>query len=239
MLWKIFIFTTAFILSLDANGNLNPTLQNVALQKSYVPIGFDDNDRVQLTVTGIFPSTCYKVGTAGADVNEKRRTIRIWQTAYFYNGICLGIFVPFTQVVNVGIIEMGQYDLFDGPTGKYLGTLLVNRSTNPGPDDYLYAPIDDAFVITDAEGRNTLVLLVSFFDRCTRLKDVMIHTYPEVIVAQPIAERLEEGERCIPEKNRFTKMVELDPSLKGLYLLHVRSVNGQSINKLVDVNFIE
>lgn len=237
MIWKIGVFTAAFFLSVTSYAK-KPSIVGISVEKSFVPVGFDDNDRVQVTVAGAFPSTCYKVDTAKATVDAEQKAIRIWQTAYKYGGPCLRMIVPFTDVVDLGIVREGDYNLYDGPSGKWLGKLPITRSSHPGPDDYLYAPVNDAFLITDAAGTKTLTLIGEFSDRCTELKEVRVHYYPEVIVVQPIARRTEIGP-CEAMRNRFLKTVPLDPALRGTYLLHVRSMNGQAINKVVDATFLE
>lgn len=237
MTWKLAVFATAFALGLAAQGDQNPEIVDVSLQKSFIPIGFDDNDRVQVTVEGMFPNTCYKVSTTGASVNEEQKTIQFRQTAYHYSGVCLQMIVPFTQVVDVGLVKAGEYDLYDGTSGIWLGKLPVNRATHPEADDFLYAPVTDAFLTVDASATKTLTLVGAFSDRCTVLSDVKVSYFPEVIVVQPVAKRL--GERCEPGTIRFTKTIELDASLKGTYLLHVRAMNGQAINKIVEAQFIE
>lgn len=214
-----------------------PKEVKVALDKAYVPIGFDDNDRVQIMVTGSFPNTCYKVDSVRAEVNAETKSIRVWQSALLYSGDCLPIVVPFSQVVNVGLVKEGDYSLWDGASGAALGKLPVLRSAHSGPDDFLYAPIKDAIVMVDEAGAKSLKLVGEFSDRCTEIEEIKIHYYPEVIVVQPTARRT--GERCALQKTRFMKVVELEPALKGTFLLHVRSMEGQAINKLVDVNFAE
>ncbi|NBW99597.1 hypothetical protein EBR03_08505, partial [bacterium] len=45
----------------DTNPNAPKTVET-ALTKAYIPLGFDDNDRIQIAVAGTFKNTCYKVG---------------------------------------------------------------------------------------------------------------------------------------------------------------------------------
>lgn len=237
MYWSIFILTLALFFSGNSNAAAKPKIVSVTVEKSYVPIGFDDNDRVQLTVAGIFPNTCYKVANVDSVVDTAKKTIQIWQTAYQYSGVCLNLTVPFTQNVNVGLVAEGNYSLLDGPTGKVIGTLPVIKSTRQEADDFLYAPVGDAFLTLEASGAKGLALTGEFMDRCTELQEVRISYPPEAIIVQPIARRT--GEGCKPEKVKFSKIVPLDAKRTGINLLHVRSMDGQAIHKLVDLNFDE
>src|SRR5262245_14379881 len=86
-----------------------PQIVDVSLGRSFVPIGFDNNDKVQVTVAGIFPDSCYKVGEYRTQVDDATQTIFIQQSAYRYGGECLPVTVPFTQVVDLGILREGNY----------------------------------------------------------------------------------------------------------------------------------
>ncbi len=212
----------------------NPSIVNIGLEHSFVPVGFDDNDRIQVTSVGNFADTCYRVADVKTRIDQVKKTIHIFQTAFHYGGICTRVFVPFSSVVNVGIVPAGDYLIYDGTSGKALGRLPVTRATHAGADDYLYAAIHDANITNETPKVKTLTLIGEMPDRCTELTDIRIFYFPDVIVVQPIAKRM--GETCAAEKTRFIKNVPIDPKLTGVKLLHVRSLNGQAVNKLVDLD---
>lgn len=214
-----------------------PTSVSIQLSKAYIPIGFDDNDRVQVVVEGTLPNSCYKVDPLISVVDTKNRTITLEQKALLYPGVCIETLVPFTKVAEIGLLSEGSYRLQDKMGKEDLGTLPVTRATKSEADDYLYAPITDAYVTVSTRDANTkkfkLHLTGAFTDRCTKLKNVVIHYYSDVIVVQPIAVRA--GTRgCTGVKSRFSWDEELNSDLKGSKLLHVRSMNGEAINKVVD-----
>ncbi len=230
----LLMFTFVLAVCGSAFAQQKPTVVSFPLERSFVPIGYDDNDKVQLTLAGSFPDTCYRVASVKTRVDEATKTVFVHQTAYHYPGICIRVFVPFSSVADLGIIGAGEYRIVDESSKKDLGKLPVLRSAHSGADDYLYAAIFDATISNDSPGKRMLNLYGEMPDRCSELQDVQVHYYPEVIVVQPIAKRI--GENCIAEKKRFIKMVPLDSSVKGVHLLHVRSLSGQAINKLVDVD---
>ena len=211
-----------------------PTLVDFPVGKSFVPHGFDDNDRVQVMVAGVFPDTCYRVAIAFSKVDENQKKIFITQTAYHYSGICTRVFVPFASVVDVGLVRSGEYQLVDGVSGKTLGAMPITRSSHTGADDYVYALVHDANIRNEGPSKKTLMLSGELPDRCSEFKEVQVHYYPDVVVVQPIVKRI--SELCAPQKTRFIKEVALQSSLRGVQLIHVRSLNGQAINKLVDVD---
>jgi hypothetical protein len=228
---------TFVVLALSAQLHAGePVTVGAPLTKAYIPIGFDSKNVAQVVVEGEFTNTCYKVGSAHADVDAVGRVITINQDAYYYPGfLCLQVMVPFSQVVNIGVLGEGDYSIVDGATGQTMGVLPVAKGVGPGPDDYLYAPVGDAYIEsrTEPARKHTLIVRGSYFDRCTRLTEIRVREYKDVITVQPITERIGAGENCGTSPVRFLYTQELNPFLKGDYLLHVRSLNGQALNKLV------
>ena len=234
----LFLVLPNFATAADADGDsaFKPEIVNIPLNKVYVPVGFDDNDRVQIVVEGDFPNTCYKIGPYTFHMNEVTKTLSVQQTAYKYMGVCIQMQVPFTQVVDLGLMRSGDWTLEDSTAAKTLGRLPIQLAAGPGPDDFLYAPVTEAYVHKDSETlKNALSFMGTFTDRCTRLKEVRVHYYTDVIVVQPIAEQIGPLHNCGHELTRFAHTVLLKEDLKGTYLLHVRSMNGQAINKLVEM----
>lgn len=235
----VFVFALAFVFSNWVHAENNqPARVKFSLEKSWIPVGFDDNDRAQVVVEGTFPNTCFKIDDASTQVSleEKGKTIKIFQKAYKYEGPCQRVLVPFSQVVNIGVLGQGTYKVQDGLSGKLLGKLVVTKSSHPGPDpdDHLYAPVTEAFVTRNtAQAAPVLVLRGSFTNRCLRFKEVQVHRYPDVVVVQPIVEQIAAA-TCKTEYVRFNKRIALDETLRGTSLLHVRSMDGQAINRIVN-----
>ncbi|NBX75657.1 MAG: hypothetical protein EBQ92_03820 [Proteobacteria bacterium] len=213
-----------------------PKTVETALTKAYIPLGFDDNDRIQIAVAGTFKNTCYKVGPHALKVDAENKTITVQQQAYLYSGVCLQMLVPYSEIVDVGIIPSGNYKVIDAQSGKALAELPVNVGTSAGPDDFTYAPVSDAYVVKDEEtGKHMLAIAGSFGDRCSDFQEIKVNVANDVIIVQPVLERKADIS-CAPEKVRFLKTIELNDNVKnGVYMLHVRSLNGQAINKLVDL----
>jgi len=222
--------------SFGSNNPNAPKTVETALTKAYIPMGFDDNDRIQIGVAGTFKNTCYKVGPHALKVDVDTKTITVQQQAYLYGGVCLQMFVPYSEILDVGIIPSGDYKVVDALSGATLAQLSVNQGSNPGPDDFLYAPVNDAYIVNNPEThKHTLAITGSFGDRCSDFQDITVKVKDDVIVVQPIVTRTADIS-CAPEKVRFLKTIELDESIgHGMYMLHVRSLNGQAINKLVDL----
>lgn len=228
------IFRLMIYLSLFLNGVAQatqpPTLVDIGLSRAYLPVGFDDNDRVQVVVSGSFNNACYKVGPHSVEVKATEKTILVHQQAYHYGGMCLQVVVNFNQVIELGILKSGTYTVIDAVTHEKLGVLPVKVASQPTSDDYLYAPVSIAYINED---QNAIVLQGAFTDSCTRIKDVLVDYQAHVIVVQPIVEQ-RKGPDCRGGDFPFIHKVSLERQLPKPYLLHVRSMNGNSINVVID-----
>lgn len=225
----LFIATSSVLVHADT-----PQLVDVPIDRGYIPVGFDDNDRSELTITGVFSNTCYKVGSYQARVDESLSTITIQQSAYYYSGVCLQIKVPYSQRIDLGILKEGSYTVKDQLSGKVLGNIAIARAKSETPDDYLYAPVTDAFVQDAGDGKHILNLRGNFTDRCTKLKEVRVNYFSDVIVVQPIATHEEQRGGCGHEKVRFQQAIDLKDGLTGSYMIHVRVMDGQALNRFTD-----
>ena len=214
----------------------NPETVILKIVKVYIPFRFDDNDRAQAVIVGILPDMCFKAGPYEVKVNESNQTIRITQRAYHYKGICMTVTLPFSQVVELGILKLGTYELIDDKTGQAIGKLGVAQAKSESADDYVYAPVSEANVAIGPDKSKAVTLSGSFTSRCQSIQQVLISYYPEVVVVQPIIEFKASNEECKFERVAFAEKVALKPDLSKNFLLHVRSMDGQAINKLIDLS---
>ncbi len=230
----------AFIMTAFASANAlaqytNPQLVRYDLSRSYIPLGFDGNDNVQIVIEGELPSTCFRTGPASATVSTEDMTITLKQQVYKYRGIaCLFMVVPFHKVLNVGILRPGEYRVVN-EAGFELGRLPVKASTTSAADDYLYAPVADAQVKTNTDGSSTLSISGHYTNNCPRIKELrVIEEGNNVVTILPIIET-PDGYRCVPGNYPFSKDIQLPKMPKGKYLFNVRSLNGDAIFKFFDI----
>ena len=203
----------------------------------YIPKGFDDNDNLQVVIEGFFPNGCYKTAPATFSLGEDG-TFHIQANAYQYYGFCIQMIVPFHQVVDLGIHKANTYKVIaEGvPTSK---SIQVDPSTNNGPDDFLYAPVRQIYISKDPKQPNRRRILLSgeFTLSCMKLDHVKIprNKNDSVIVVQPIAV-MDESVKCENQMKQF-EVSELLPELEqGRYLVHVRTQDGSSLNRIIQLN---
>ncbi|MCB0418056.1 MAG: hypothetical protein H6617_10320 [Bdellovibrionaceae bacterium] len=233
------LFVLALLVGITAHAEYQPKVVETNLTGVRIPIGFDDNDRIQVVAEGAFYSSCYQLGPYKTEVDLVARTVKLFQSAYVYEGFCIEVEMDYTQVMELELLPAGDWKIVDGPTGKVLGNLPVARATHsgPGPDDYLYAPVEDVFMVQDElSGQPAMVLTGTHPVSCLEIKDILMTVGEGVIVVQPIAFKRKNVE-CNAGKYPFQVTALVSEGTKaGEYLVHVRAMNGKAINKMFRIN---
>lgn len=235
-LFSLICLTASLTVSLTASiGLAQPTLIETSFHTSYIPNGFDTNDQVQIVGEGLFPDTCYRPATPEVVIDHDAKTVTITPRAYRYDGmVCADMVVEYHQVLNLNLLHAGDYKIAQRNVKQEFGQIEIAVAANSDPDEFLYAPIEQAhFSNGSARGTGSIKLNGEFTDSCTQLTNVRVSVQPNVIVVQPIATRDERGPRCTPGRYPFQRTVEVSGLRSGKYLLHVRSLNAQAVNSLV------
>lgn len=222
---------------------VNPLEVPAEIEKIFIPQGFDDNDNVEVVLHGNFPNTCYQVGNAEAKVDAEARTVTVSATSYRYPGtFCIQSITPYIQTVKLGLIPEGDYQVIYSKDQQVRSSLQVTRRKTESPDDYLYATVENAYIdVNSANGKQALKLqghFPYFFVGCMVLKDVRVVKSPtDVLVVQPIAEIVDDEAVCAsqPDDRAFEYTSGLAEPFKGEGLLHVRTLQGNSLNRFIDI----
>ncbi len=230
-MFKSLVFVSIFVLSAWAQNG--PQLLASTIEASYLPDGFDSNDQVQIVIEGTYRDTCSKAAGTRFTVNPASKTIQVSAYEYRYSAACLDVLVPHDEVVNLGVVQAGTYQvLLSG--GRSLGRLNINMATKSSPDDYLYAPISQAY-IKNVNGKLALTLSGVFSNSCMRLLKIVSNVQNNVVTVQPLAQLLPTATNCIQGRFPFEQTAYVQAAKSGRYLLHVRSLNGKAINSLFDL----
>lgn len=226
------------------------TAQPIALQAKigevFVPYGFDDNDNVELTIHGHFPNSCYRTGTAIAQVDDEAMEITIQAKSYFYpqSEECIEMVNPFTQVIHLGTLSAGSYKIVVQNEPTTFPDLVITHSPVLAPDAYLYAPVDFVNLVQTQDGPNTYMMSIAgnlpkLQDGCLRIKELKAYFSPaNVLIVLPIMQKFTQ-EECrgfvAQDSSRFelNKMIRFEKP--GHYLIHVRSISGDSRNLVFEL----
>jgi hypothetical protein len=220
-----------------------PDLVTAPVDQVFSPFGFDDNDNAEVVLHGTFPNTCYKTGPVEGRVDTAAGVIFVRAQAYRYRGGCAQVLVPFTQSVKLGTVPAGTYRVVveDRP-GSTTTPLTVAQARTPGADDYLYAPV--AQVALDKRDDGTYAVRLEgewpfMFIGCMVMREVRAYLSPgNALVVMPIAELVDDGEQCAPqaETHRFVFTQAVGELAASEYLVHVRVLDGNSLNRFVDLS---
>jgi len=219
----------------SADGSNLPVVE-VAAEHLFIPTGFDDNDTSEVVVAGILPSACYSSVKGDLAIDMAKKEITVTPKARIAPGPCIQVVVPFSTVFEVGILPMGEYKVkvAGSPLEK---TLAISESSSAGPDDELYASVDNAYVSDiPAQNRRVIVIEGIYTNTCMRWdRTELIHKAADVVEVLPVI-KMVDGPACAQVLMPF-KGVAVDlPVLKeGRYLLHVRSMNGTSLNRVFSI----
>ncbi len=202
----------------------------------FIPKGFDNNDNAQIVITGAYPNTCYQVGRVDAVVNSETKVIDVEVTSFFQsNRACLMLYTPFTEVVSLGVLKAGNYNVqVNSKADEEI--MPVGLAPSDTPDDFVYANVFGLI----RKGDRGFELEGKLPKSCANLKEVkMIEEPGKVMVVLPIVEFPEGCNPTIVDDRDYGKPFsahfELPADIKGRYLIHVRSLNGGSINQVVEL----
>ncbi len=221
----------------------DPLEVKASVSKIYIPQGFDDNDNVEVILRGAFPDTCHRVGKSSAVVDKLTKTVSVQASAFKYPGkACTQSIMPFIETVKLGVLPEGTYQLSYGEKESQINaSFSVERRKTESPDDFLYATVENASLDVNPEsGKQALKLrgqFPFFFIGCMVMKEVRTTLDSNnILVVLPIAE-LVNDETCQsqPADRSFEYTAGLSAPVQGEGLVHVRTLNGNSVNNLIDV----
>ncbi len=211
-------------------------LTPVPAEGLFVPRGFDDNDDIVVTLDGYLPSPCYQLAQAQITRDLEHGRIYVQPMARVVGTLCPAVIVPYIQSVSLGRFARGTYRVITGD-GKQNQPLVVERAPIPTKDDYLYAPVDTAQVAPYGSGY-VAVLTGRFTNSCLRMRAIPVTSSGRTLQVLPIMELTKvdaAGRPCRRVETPFRVTQRLPSLHSGRYLLHVRSLNGQSINTVFSI----
>lgn len=212
----------------------------------FVPAtGFDDNDNVQLMIDGVLPNGCYQIDKEELSEGKKAKTYNVKLFAYKRTeGSCadesnlpnsLMPTVPYTLEVSLGQLASGAYKIaFSRPgLSKAQISFSVRPATSSLIDAMPYAAVSSVWIPDQVPGDKpvTFELVGSLTSSCSYLNgEPKVQLLGNVfIVLQSVG--FKNDTNCTMGRIPFKKTVSLGTMPEGRYLIHVRSMNGRSVNR--------
>ena len=222
----------------------------IALQNVFAPIdGYDDNDNVEVVLHGALPNSCYTVADSFYELLDDGVTVAIHQYATrTTDGICaddsklpehLAMIIPFNKELSIGRYNAFGYSLqFKTASGLQTRPLHISIAQAPTIDNLPYAIVSNVATADIVNGLDPVQVTLTgvLNSTCTALNDdIKIIKQGDVFVVLPTI-RVIPGVKCAQILLPYKRKVNLGRALPGDYLVHVRSMNGHSVNRVIEVS---
>lgn len=205
---------------------------SVPVDHVYAPAGFDSNDNAEVVVTGFLPNLCYKAPRVNVEIEKNKISVNV-KALKAQSGLsfCAQVIVPFIETVNIGILDQGKYLLAVNENSNWAkkSEMKISEATSNSIDDVIYANVEE--VVKSDEGRKVLLKGYNTSD-CFELKEIAIKDNgSDTYSVLPIMKQVRSF--CPRKMIPFTYEFDVPENLKAdRVLLHVRVMNGKSLNAL-------
>jgi hypothetical protein len=231
-----------------ANPSHAPIKEPLQVKNIFIPeVGYDDNDNIEFVIDGVLKNACYQLGSSSIKISGRNIFIEIEATRDG-NTYCdmadellpdaVRAPIPFYKTLELGVLKAGSYNIvYSNQEVAISRTFAVEVASSPRQDSLSYAPVDNAWMSSLVNIGETAVLNLSgmLTSSCMHLREKPLLTYlDDVIVVQPLV-KVDLTSKCLMYLRPFAMKVEIPNLNKGRYLIHVRSMNGQSVNKVFSV----
>ena len=237
-----FLFSATMLFSLVSSVAAQAEVKTLILKPEaiFAPKSFDSNDNAQVVLAGAFSGYCVKMGATDFKIDTEAKKIFIRQSASV-DGACmdLDMYIPYSNVLNLGTLPKGNYTVLAlQPDQSYAAMTVLpikaaNNATMSGSDERLYAPVNALeFSARKSKENPTLTLKGYFTNTCLEFDTIEVYQKsPEVIEVLPLAKVVNKD--CKSVVKTFSKSVKISTFSGKDTLIHVRAMNGQSLNKVI------
>lgn len=234
VLSALLLFTT---LSLYAQHG--PIVITSPVDHLFVPKGFDNNDNVEVVVTGKFPNPCYIKNSMHVAVREDKILIEVTALKKDHpdTEMCAPMEVPFKESITIGNLQGGSYEITVNEKTPYeqTGSLDVAVSDSNSVDDHLYPIVEYVELgFTGGLSGDALIIARSPSDCVVFDRLKYISNDKDTISILPIMRKVS-GE-CNNRQKRLEIPVKFRPQAfrnKDI-LLFVRSIEGKSVHSIIN-----
>lgn len=206
----------------------------------FVPAGFDNNDNIELVVTGLFPNPCYKRNDVKVEVNGDIIDIKV--TAILSGDdkstMCAAMVVPFKENVIVGNLQGGDYKIVVNRNTVYelKNKIHVSEAASQNQDDHLYAMVNHIELGFTGGTTGSAFLVGWRTSDCLEVDRVeYLSNGSDTLSIMPIMKKVREF--CPMKMTRLHIPVHFNPEnfTHSKILLMSRTLEGRSVNNLVNL----
>ena len=198
----------------------------------FVPAGFDDNDTVEVLVSGSFPNECFDRNDVETKIHGDQIEVKITAIANKPVRPCDEPAVPFLETVTLGTLPSGTYQVL--VNGSLKEILEVKEASSLRVDDHIYAAVEYV-ELGFTGGLGGEVILIGSAPDCLEFYRVeTISNGKDTVSVLPQMKRVKET--CSEATTRFQIPVTFEPEAfeHQQVLLFVRTMDGKSIYAVVE-----
>jgi hypothetical protein len=215
-----------------------PDVVEAPIDHIFIPNGFDNNDHIEVIITGKFPNPCYtrnkyEVKIVNDVIEIDVTSLSMDDPAYTK---CEPLKIPFTEVVNIGSLQGGDYKVIVNKGGEHekKDTISIGTASSESVDDNIYAMVD--YVETGFTGgaSGDAVLIAQSPSPCLVLDRVeYLSNSKDTLSVLPIMKRV--SSNCPEQRQRLEIPIKFDSSRFSFekVLLFVRTIEGRSVNTII------
>ncbi len=204
----------------------------------FVPKGFDNNDNVEVVVSGKFPNPCFIKNKIDVIVKDEKIVITVTaiKREDSTSELCEPMIVPFTEEVFIGNLQGGNYEIVvnEGSRHTIKENLNVAVSRSESVDEYLYPIVEYVELgFTGGLGGDALLYAKAPSD-CVVFDHVeYIYNGKDTIAILPVMKKT--SSICNEKITRIEIPIRFN--LRSLphsdVLLYVRSIEGKSVTAII------
>lgn len=233
---KFFFITLTLVLPLLGQAN-SPEVVPSPIDHLFVPKGFDNNDNVEIVVTGKYPNPCYIRNNSTVEVQDNKVLVTVTALRRDSDEGCDPMAVPFSEAITIGNLQAGPYEIVvnGGTTYEQMEPLTVDVSPSTGVDEHLYAIVDYIELgFTGGLSGDAVIMARSPSDCVVFDRVEYLTNGKDTLSVLPIMKKV--SENCTEKIKRFEIPIRFHPRTfahKDL-LLFVRSIEGKSIHTIIN-----
>ncbi len=209
-----------------------PIEVKVPIEDVFSPKGFDSNDNSQVIISGYLPNLCHRAPKSIVNIEDKKINIDVVSLRYdASNPYCPEMIVPFVEAIDLGVLDKGMYDVVVNGKSVYekKSQLQVAHAQSDAVDEHVYAAVE---YIERNEGSRRIVLKGYNPSDCFVLDEIeVLDNEKNVYSILPKMKQI--SDHCPMKMMPFDYEVNVPDRLEAdRVLLHVRSIEGRSVNSI-------
>lgn len=216
-----------------------PVEKIVPVTGVYTPRGYDTLDSSELVISGFLPNGCHQNPRISYTVQNRNINIKV--TSLYYssdNPFCPEVILPFVKTVDLGLLEKGDYNVVVNESSVYKKESIfsVAEATQDKRRDQVFANVQH---IEKHPEEGYIKLVGHKPSQCFELDEMrLLDNHEGTISVMPIMRKIDQS--CAFLVTPFSYKVFLpNVDREKPTLVHVRSMDGHSVNALIGENFEE